>query len=55
MFCLGVCLPLSDRSEDWESVDCCEDSSKPSGPSGPVEDAFDGVVGGAVLAGVELL
>ena len=56
VFCLGVCLPLSDRSDDWESVDCCEDSSNPSGPSGPDDEALDGVVGGgAVLAGVELL
>ena len=53
-FCLGVCRPLSERSEDWESVDCCEDSSKPSGPTGPAEEALE-AAGGAVLAGVELL
>ena len=38
---MGVCRP-SDRSDDCESVDCCEDSSKPSGPTGPAaeEPAF---------------
>ena len=38
---MGVWRP-SDRSDDCESVDCCEDSSNPSGPTGPVaeEPAF---------------
>ena len=34
---MGVCRP-SDRSEDCDRVDCCEDSSKPSGPTGPDAD-----------------
>ena len=32
---LGVCRP-SDLSDDWESVDCWDDSSWMGTPSGPV-------------------
>ena len=33
---MGVCRP-SERSDDCDKVDCCEDSSNPSGPMGPEE------------------